>query len=211
MRLLETKVSMLPLGKLISFFSPTVSVCFVSLHSFLMLSATLCCGVPVPCFKNGLETKWVCRWHKMHVYINLKSVCRTWIAIWSFWRVSTIASIWDWRKSSQSSALILQSDVSLCSENTAVQCVPPSPSFRMHPSEVRPCSHRRHSDEGGSSHPQEVKQLLSLLERDNFSFSFTVLCLSGITESFTNTVCLWHTGWLREDWRWLGPREEWVH
>lgn len=101
-------------------------------------------------------------------------------------------------------------------------CVSLSPSFRLHPSEMRPCSHRRCSDEGGSSHPQEVKcrhaacgppnkPFLSVLDHADFSFSFTVFGLSGIAESFTNTVCLWHAGWLKEGWRWLGPREEWVH
>lgn len=112
--------------------------------------------------------------------------------------------------------------IQLWEHHAMVLCVSPSPSSRMHPSEMRPCSHRRCGDEGGSSHPQEVKcrhtacgqlnkQLLSLLDLADFSSSFTVLCLSGIAVSFTNTVCLWHAGWLREGWRWLVPREEWVH
>lgn len=84
-----------------------------------------------------------------------------------------------------------------------VLCVSPSPSFRMHPSEMRPCSHWQYSDEGGSSHPQEVKcrhtacgrlnkQLRSSSSSCRVIVSFTVLCLSGIADSLTNTPSLTH-------------------
>lgn len=82
--------------------------------------------------------------------------------------------------------------------------VSPSPSFRMHPSEMRPCSHRRYSDEGGSSHPQEVKcrhtacvplnkQLLSRPDHADLFLSRSPSCASVASLSHSQTLSVFDT------------------
>lgn len=53
----ETNVSMSAMEKVILFFSPTLCVCFNSLHCFPIHSAKPAVALLSPVLKNGVETK----------------------------------------------------------------------------------------------------------------------------------------------------------